>query len=78
MARAPQCFRLGDVMAAHLRALKEEKHDFIDTCTMMKYYGHKFNTILGTAENIKITTPADCFMFRAIIEAREEGVVFGL
>jgi 2-C-methyl-D-erythritol 4-phosphate cytidylyltransferase len=78
VARAPQCFRLGDVMDAHRKALKEEKHDFIDTCTMMKYYGYKFNTILGTVENIKITTPADCFMFRAILEAREEGVVFGL
>ena len=78
LARAPQCFRLGDVLAVHRKAIEEERDDFVDTCSMMKYYGHEFHTILGTMENIKITTPADYFMFRSIIEAREEGTVFGL
>jgi len=78
MARAPQCFVLKDVLAAHRRAQAEDRHDFVDTCTMMHHYGHSFETILGTMENIKITTPADYFMFRSIVEAREEGAVFGL
>lgn len=78
VARAPQCFKLGDVLNAHHKALEEGRHDFIDTCTMMKHYGYQFNTIIGTIENIKITTPADYFMFRAIIEAKEEGAVFGI
>ena len=78
MARAPQCFVLKDILEAHRKALAEGIHDFVDSCTMMHHYGHEFHTILGTMENIKITTPADYFMFRAIIEAREEGAVFGL
>ncbi len=78
IARAPQCFVLKDVLAAHRRAQAEGRHDFVDTCTMMHHYGHELHTILGTMENIKITTPADFFMFRSIIEAREEGSIFGL
>ena len=77
MFRAPQCFILKDVLEAHQKALAEEKHDFIDTSSMMNHYGHELHTIIGTAENIKITTPADYFMFKAIIEAREESAVFG-
>jgi 2-C-methyl-D-erythritol 4-phosphate cytidylyltransferase len=78
IARAPQCFMLKDVLAAHRQAQAEERHVFVDTCTMMHHYGYEFYTILGTMENIKITTPADYFMFRSIIEAREEGAIFGL
>ena len=78
IARAPQCFVLKDVLAAHRQAQVEGRHDFVDTCTMMHHYGHEFHTIIGSMENIKITTPADFFMFRSIIEAREEGAIFGL
>jgi len=78
MVRAPQCFMLKDVLVAHQKAISEGRHDFIDTCSMMNHYGYELNTIIGTAENIKITTPADYFMFKAIIEAKEESAVFGL
>lgn len=77
MFRAPQCFILKDVLEAHQKALAEGKHDFIDTSSMMNHYGYELHTVTGTAENIKITTPADYFMFKAIIEAREESAVFG-
>ena len=77
MVRAPQCFVLKDVLEAHQKALAEGRHDFVDTCSMMNHYGNELHTIIGTAENIKITTPADYFMFKAIIEAREESAVFG-
>jgi 2-C-methyl-D-erythritol 4-phosphate cytidylyltransferase len=78
MVRAPQCFVLKDVLEAHQKALADGLHNFVDTFSMMKHYGYELHTILGTAENIKITTPADFFMFKSIIEAREEGAVFGL
>ena len=45
---------------------------------MMKYYGHKLFTVEGRPENIKITTPVDFYMFRAIIDARENQQIFGL
>ncbi|WP_026504014.1 IspD/TarI family cytidylyltransferase [Butyrivibrio sp. NC3005] len=78
MARAPQCFKLGEIMEAHQKAISENRNDFIDSASMMKEYGHKLFTIEGKAENIKITTPIDFYLFRAIIDARENSQIFGL
>lgn len=77
IARAPQCFRLMDIYDAHKRAQSEGRHDFIDSCSMMSEYGHHMNTIIGPMENIKITTPTDFFLFRAMVEVHENQQIFG-
>lgn len=77
IARAPQSFRLSDILDAHEQARKSGRIDFIDSCTMMSYYGHKMNTIIGPMENIKITTPTDFFIFRAMVEVHENQQIFG-
>lgn len=77
LAKAPQCFYLKDIYNAHLRAQKENKYDFIDSASMMQYYGHKLYTVEGPAENIKITTPSDFYIFRAIMDARENLQILG-
>ena len=77
VARAPQCFHLNDILSAHNQALQENKHDFIDSCTLMNHYGHTIHTIIGPMENIKITTPADFFIFRAMVEVHENQQIFG-
>ena len=78
MARAPQTFRLRDILAAHEEARRAGKTDFIDSCTMMSYYGYDIHTIIGPTENIKITTPTDFYIFRAMVEVRENQQIFGL
>lgn len=77
IARAPQCFRLKDILDAHYRAQESGRHDFIDSCTLMSYYGHQVNTIIGPMENIKITTPTDFFIFKAMVEVHENQQIFG-
>ena len=77
IARAPQSFILEDILDAHEKAREEGKHDFIDSCTMMSYYGYHINTIIGPMENIKITTPSDFFIFRAMVEVHENQQIFG-
>ena len=77
IARAPQSFYLNDILNAHRQAQKDGKTDFIDSCTMMSYYGHKMNTIIGPMENIKITTPTDYFIFKAMVEVHENQQIFG-
>ena len=77
IARAPQCFRLYDILEAHHKAQLNGKHDFIDSCTMMSFYGYQMNTIIGPMENIKITTPTDFFIFRAMVEVHENQQIFG-
>lgn len=77
MAKAPQCFYVKDLYNAHLKAQKENKYDFIDSASMMQYYGYKLYTVEGPAENIKITTPSDFYIFRAIMDARENLQILG-
>lgn len=77
IARAPQSFFLKEIIAAHRKAIEEGKGDFIDSCTMMSYYGHRMNTIIGPMENIKITTPTDYFIFKAMVEVHENQQIFG-
>lgn len=77
IARAPQCFRLKEILDVHYKAQTLGKHDFIDSCSLMSYYGHQMNTIIGPMENIKITTPTDFFIFRAMVEVHENQQIFG-
>ena len=77
-AKAPQCFRLSELLSAHERARSEGRADFIDSASLMRHCGHELFTVEGSFDNIKITTPADFYMFRALYEVREQQQIFGL
>lgn len=77
IARAPQSFYLKDILTAHEQARQEGRHDFIDSCSMMHHYGHKLGKVIGPMENIKITTPTDYFIFKAMVEVHENQQIFG-
>lgn len=78
MARAPQCFYLHEILEAHEKAREADKHDFIDSASMMKYYGHSLSIVEGPVENIKITTPMDFYTFKGLFEAKENSQLFGI
>lgn len=78
MARAPQCFYLKDICAAHQKARAEGKTDFIDSAMLMQYYGANLYTVDGPVENIKITTPMDFYLFRAMLDAKENMQIVGV
>lgn len=78
LAKAPQCFILKDIADAHARAREEGRGDFIDSASMMRYYGYHLYTVEGTSENIKITTPLDFYIFRSIMDAREDSQIMGI
>ena len=78
LAKAPQCFYLGQLMAAHEKAIKDGNTNMIDSASLMRHYGHKLFVVPGSADNIKITTPADFYTFRALYDARENQQIFGL
>mgnify|MGYP005977154615 CR=1 FL=1 len=73
MAKAPQSFRLVDILSVHDTSIAEGIHDFIDSASMMMHYGYTLYPVLGETENIKITTPSDYYMFTGIIKNRELG-----
>ena len=79
LARAPQSFRLGQILGVHNKVRQEnESSGFIDSASMMKHYGYKLYTVQGKPENIKITTPSDYYIFRAMVDARESSQIFGI
>lgn len=78
MARAPQSFYLKDIINAHRKSQEEGKTDFIDSCSLMSHYGYKLGLVQGPMENIKITTPTDYFVLRAMVEVHENQQIFGI
>ena len=78
LARAPQSFYLDEILAAHRKSMAEKLPGFIDSCSLMQYYGKKLYLIEGPQENIKITTPDDFYTMRALRDAKEEAQIYGL
>lgn len=77
LAKAPQSFYLDDIFRMHERANADSYFEAIDSCSLMNHYGNDVHLIEGISENIKITTPIDFFIFKAILDANEQMEVFG-
>ena len=79
-AQAPQSFYLGDIIEAHEQVQKrpEGYTDMVDACTIYKTLGKDVNMVEGNRGNIKVTTPEDVYMFRALLQYRENEQTFGL
>lgn len=77
LARAPQSFYLKNILDAHIKAHKE-KVEFIDSASLMQYFGYRLFSVEGSVENIKITTPDDFYTFRALVDAKENSQIFGI
>ena len=72
-AKAPESFYLRDILKADEEAISKGIDNEIDSCTLMAHYGKnlKMHVVDGNYENVKITTPDDFYMFRAIYVAIE-------
>ena len=77
IAKAPQSFYLKDIWEVHELAQKAGIKS-IDSSDLMHRYGRELYTVKSTPYNIKIATPSDYYVFRAIFEARENSQIFGL
>ena len=78
LAKAPQSFRLGELLKVHEDALSSGMKDCIDTAYLMQISGYELYTVEGSPENIKITTPTDFYTFRALMDIRENSHIFGV
>ena len=78
LARAPQCFYTKDILEVHKQAIKDNNHDHIDSVTMMLSYGKKLHIVIGPAENLKVTTPVDFYICKALLDARESSQLFNM
>lgn len=78
LARAPQCFRIKEIISVHEKARTEGVYDFVDSTSLMLYYGYNIHTVRGPVENIKVTNPSDFYICRALLDARENAQIYGV
>ncbi len=79
-AQAPQSFRLADIIDAHEEIRKENPsyENMVDACTIMTTLGREVHMVPGNRGNIKVTSPEDVYMFRALINYKENEQAFGI
>lgn len=79
-AQAPQSFYLGEVVKAYekTRVDNPEYKGMVDTCSLMRKCGKEISIVKGPRGNIKVTTPEDLYIFRAMMQYRETQDAFGL
>ncbi|PTP29409.1 IspD/TarI family cytidylyltransferase [Vibrio splendidus] len=69
IARAPQCFKIDDVLPAAESSYTEQL-EFIDTYSLMEHCGVKASFVEGQHSNIKITTIDDYLMAKNLLEGK--------
>ena len=77
VAKAPQSFRFGEIIKLYDMAQKDGLKT-IDAAHLCSLYKEPMHIIMSTKNNIKITEPADYYIFRALYEALEGQQIFGL
>lgn len=55
--QTPQSFRFADLVSAHEKAARENRHDFTDDGALISWAGGRVALFDGEARNVKLTTP---------------------
>ena len=76
-AKAPQSFYYGMISDLYRRARKDGLLT-IDSAHLLSLYGIEMHMVKSPPNNMKITAPADYYIFRALYEAMESRQVFGI
>ena len=79
-AQAPQSFYLKDIIAVHdaMRKSENRYENMVDACTMIRSLGIEAHMVVGNRGNIKVTTPEDVYIFRGLLQYKENEQAFGL
>lgn len=77
VAQAPQSARLDVALDVYDRAVADGEHDSIDTCSLLRRYGHTLYRVDGPRSNIKITTAEDYYICRAFFDVLERNQIGG-
>lgn len=72
--QTPQGGRLGEFVALHKKAEEMGIENSVATCTLVTETGGKIYFSAGSEKNIKITTPEDIDIFKALLRQKEPNV----
>lgn len=76
LARAPQTFFAKEIFELYQRALKDNQREIIDSASVAHFYKIKLNYVEGASENLKVTTPIDYYIVKALFDAEEAKKIF--
>ncbi len=76
-AKAPQSFFYGDILRLYEMAHADGRRS-IDSAHLCSLYHQTMHLVPSTKNNIKITEPADFYVYRALYEAMEGQQIFGI
>lgn len=68
--QTPQTLTLGKLLWAHSEAKKRQITNATATCTLLQQLGEKVWFSKGSDENVKITTPDDLMIFKALLNTK--------
>ena len=77
VAKAPQSFRFGEVYEAYEQAEKAG-YQTIDSSHLYGIQKRHMHLLHSTRNNMKITEPADFYIYKALYEAMEAQQIYGL
>ncbi len=77
VAKAPQSFRYKEIYELYKRG-QADGFKSIDSSHLCHEYGVPLHLVKSTPRNIKITEPADYYVFRALYEALENQQIYGI
>lgn len=77
VAKAPQSFYYGKILQLYTKA-QENGVKTIDSSHLCSLYHEPMHLVKSTRNNIKITEPADFYIYRALYEALEGQQIFGI
>lgn len=77
VAKAPQSFYFGKIMHLYEEAKKDGIRT-IDSSHLCSIYKEPMHLVMSTKNNIKITEPADYYIYRALYDALEGQQIFGI
>ena len=77
VAKAPQSFYYGAILRLYERA-QQDGVKTIDSAHLCSIYQAPMHMIRSTRNNIKITEPADYYIYRALYEAMENQQIYGV
>ena len=69
--QTPQTFKLKKLLWAHDEAKKRGITNSVASCTLMVELGEKVYFSLGSEKNVKLTTPTDLDIFKALLDVNK-------
>ena len=76
---APQTFKLGALKNIYTKTKDvEQPIPFLDSALAYTYLGNTIHIVKENNQNIKITTPEDYYILKAMLELQENKYVFGI